>query len=93
MPEQSKLSKRQRLESLEGELLAYQLGRYKLGLVMKEVRDQELYKEDGYETWAQYCRERWDLPVKEADTMIAFTDKVKADTALARAIAEAAATA
>lgn len=28
---------------------------------MKEIRDYELYKEDGFQTWKQYCRERWEL--------------------------------
>ncbi len=28
---------------------------------VKEIRDDELYKEDGFETWEKYCRERWEL--------------------------------
>jgi len=27
----------------------------------KEIRDDELYKEDGFETWERYCKERWEL--------------------------------
>jgi hypothetical protein len=32
---------------------------YYTGMKLKEIRDDELYKEDGFETWEKYCRARW----------------------------------
>jgi hypothetical protein len=32
---------------------------YYTGMKLKEIRDDELYKEDGFTTWKAYCRERW----------------------------------
>lgn len=33
---------------------------YYTGMKLKEIRDDELYKEDGFQTWENYCRERWE---------------------------------
>ncbi len=37
---------------------------------LKEIRDDELYKEDGFATWEKYLRERWDLPENQVSQMI-----------------------
>jgi hypothetical protein len=33
---------------------------YKVGKELRYIRDTELYKFDGFGSWEQYCRERWE---------------------------------
>lgn len=53
-------SRKQRLRTLEKEIRSGMEEFYYVGQKLKEIRDDELYKEDGFETWESYCRERWE---------------------------------
>jgi hypothetical protein len=48
--------------------------RYAPGLMLKEIRDEELYKADGFKTWAAYCREQWGMERAEVDTLIRLAE-------------------
>ena len=37
---------------------------------IREIKDDELYKEDGFGTWESYCRERWELGKRHANQLI-----------------------
>ena len=54
------VSRKQRLRTLEKEIRSGMEEFYYVGMKLKEIRDEELYKEDGFETWEKYCRERWE---------------------------------
>jgi hypothetical protein len=54
------LSRKERLEAAEKVISAGMEEFYRVGMKLKEVRDDELYKEAGYTTWEDYCRLRWD---------------------------------
>jgi hypothetical protein len=53
-------SRKQRLRTLENEIRSGMEEFYYTGMKLKEIRDDELYKEDGFETWERYCRGRWE---------------------------------
>jgi len=55
------VSRKQRLRELEKEIRSGMEEFYYTGMKLKEIRDDELYKEDGFETWEKYCLERWEL--------------------------------
>jgi hypothetical protein len=48
------------LWTLENEIRSGMEEFYYTGMKLKEIRDDELYKEDGFETWEQYCRKVWE---------------------------------
>lgn len=50
------VSRKQRLRTLENEIRTEMEEFYHTGQKLKEIRDDELYKEDGFETWEKYCR-------------------------------------
>ena len=54
------VSRKQRLRTLEKEIRSGMEEFYYTGMKLKEIKDDELYKEDGFETWEAYCRERWE---------------------------------
>jgi hypothetical protein len=58
---QTALVRKQRLRTLEKELRVDFEKFYHTGMKLKEIRDDELYKEDGFETWEKYCKARWEL--------------------------------
>lgn len=33
---------------------------------LKEIRDDELYKEDGFESWVEYLKQRWEMSQQQA---------------------------
>jgi hypothetical protein len=37
---------------------------------LKEIRDDELHKEDGFATWTAYLKDRWDFSKRWADQTI-----------------------
>src|SRR6516164_9199212 len=51
------VSRKQRLRTLENEIRKGMEEFYYTGMKLKEIRDDELYKEDGFETWERYCKE------------------------------------
>ncbi len=59
MPDMT-VSRKQRLRTLENEIRSGMEEFYYTGMKLKEIRDDELYKEDDFATWEAYCRERWD---------------------------------
>ena len=58
------VSRKQRLRALENEIRKGMEEFYYTGMRLKEIRDDELYKEDGFRTWEDYCRKRWELSVE-----------------------------
>lgn len=63
-------NRKTRLHALESEVKEKLVTFHKMGLMLKEIRNGELYKEDGFDTWRKYCRERWDLTLAEAERKI-----------------------
>ena len=59
MPDMT-VSRKQRLRTLEKEIRSGMEEFYYTGMKLKEIRDDELYKEDGFDTWERYCKERWE---------------------------------
>ena len=53
------VSRKQRLRELEKEIRSGMEEFYYIGMNLKKFRDDELYKEDGFETWGKYCWDRW----------------------------------
>jgi len=47
---------------------------YYTGMKLKEIRDDELYKEDGFETWEKYCRVRWELSASRVRRLISASE-------------------
>jgi hypothetical protein len=45
------------LNELEGKLRVWAT----VGGALLEIRDKELYREGGYETFEEYCWNRWDI--------------------------------
>jgi hypothetical protein len=51
-------SRKQRLRTLENQIRKNYEAFVQTGFALKEIRDDLLYKEDGFETWDQYLNER-----------------------------------
>jgi hypothetical protein len=54
-------SRKQRLRACERALAEHMEEFVKVGLALKEIRDDKLYREDGYETFEDYCKRKWDF--------------------------------
>jgi len=67
-------SRKQRLRTLEKEIRSGMEEFYYTGMKLKEIRDNKLYKEDGFETWARYCRERWEWSDERARQLIVASE-------------------
>jgi hypothetical protein len=67
-------SRRERLRALENVGPGGMEARLRAGTLLKEIRDGELYKEDGFATWEAYLRERWELPEREAQKRIEMAE-------------------
>lgn len=52
--------RKQRLRTLENDIRSGMEEFYHTGMKLKEIRDDQLYKEDGFDTWETYCKERWE---------------------------------
>ena len=63
-------SRRERLREGEKAVAAYTKARASIGRALKEIRDNELYKEAGFKTFTTYCKETIDLTKREADEYI-----------------------
>lgn len=69
MPDMT-VSRKQRLRTLENEIRSGMEEFYHTAMKLKEIRDDELYKEDGFQVWKDYLRERWDYSDKYVWQMI-----------------------
>jgi hypothetical protein len=49
-----------RLRELESVLVAHMEEFVRVGTTLKTIRDERLYKADGYKTFEDYCRKKWD---------------------------------
>jgi hypothetical protein len=58
------------LRTLENEIRSGMEEFYYTGMKLKEIRDDELYKEDGFDTWDKYCLARWDLSRRHCNRLI-----------------------
>jgi hypothetical protein len=67
-------ARKQRLRTLEKEIRSGMEEFYYTGVKLKEIRDDELYKEDGFETWEAYCRERWEWSRDRVGQLIAASE-------------------
>ena len=47
---------------------------YYSGRELKPIRDDELYKFDGFETWEKYCREQWEWSAERARRLITASE-------------------
>jgi hypothetical protein len=54
------VSRKKRLRALEDEICSGLEEFYYTGMKLKEIKDDQLYKEDGFETWEVYCKVRWE---------------------------------
>jgi hypothetical protein len=54
------VSRKQRLRTLENEIRQGMEEFYHIGMKLKEIRDDELYKEDGFADFLTYCHDRFD---------------------------------
>jgi len=67
-------SRKQRLRACEKVLTEHMEEFVRVGLALKEIRDERLYKEDGFERFEDYCRKKWEISRKYADKVIASAD-------------------
>lgn len=68
------VSRKQRLRTLEKAIRQGMEEFYYTGMKLKEIRDDELYKEDGFATWEAYCRKRWEWGADYARKLIRAAD-------------------
>jgi len=64
------VSRKQRLRELEKEIRSGMEEFYYTDMKLKEIRDDELYKEDGFESFDKYVRERFEMARRYADDLI-----------------------
>lgn len=64
------ISRKQRLLTLEKEISAGLENFFEAGIKLRAIKDDELYKEAGFETWEKYCKERWDWSVSHVRNVI-----------------------
>jgi protein gp37 len=60
----------ERLRALESEIRDDYEAFYRVGMKLKEIRDDQLYKDAGFVTWEAYCRECWDFSGERARQLI-----------------------
>ena len=73
-PTMDKERRKTRYELLEKKLSTALMARFRIGLALKEIRDDELYREEGLETFEKYCRTTFDLAPREALDMIRMSE-------------------
>ena len=49
-----------------------------IGHDLKAIRDHELYRHDGHEDWASYCRDRWQWSKRHCDRLIVLAEYASA---------------
>ena len=59
-------SRKQRLRACETILADHMEEFVKVGMALREIRDERLYKEDGFETFEAYCKKKWELSKRYA---------------------------
>lgn len=64
------VSRKQRLRALENEIRSGMEEFYYVGMRLREIREDELYKEDGFDNWQKYCRERWEFSKQHVGRLI-----------------------
>jgi hypothetical protein len=64
------VNRKQRLRTLENEIRSGMEEFYYTGMKLKEIRDNELYKEDGFKTWEDYCQKRWEWTARRVTQII-----------------------
>jgi hypothetical protein len=64
------VSRRERLRNLENEIRGGMEEFYRVGMMLKEIRDDELYTEDGFKTWDEYLKARWEFTKDYCNKMI-----------------------
>jgi hypothetical protein len=69
------LSRKQQLWTLESEIIAAIARRYEAGMKLKQIRDEQLYKEDRFKTWDEYCRKQLSLCEPECNKLIAESER------------------
>jgi hypothetical protein len=65
---------RERLRELEAEIRDGLESFFRTGMRLLEIRDRELYRADGFATWEDYCRTRWEWSHRHANRMITAAD-------------------
>jgi hypothetical protein len=66
-----------RLQVLENELREAQRKRRQVGFALKEIRDNELYKEDGFETFENYLKhfaKDRDIDRRQLEKLLRYAD-------------------
>ena len=61
---------RQLEESIRKGLEAF----HNAGYELKRIRDEELYKVDGFKNWADYCTQRWRRSKSQCNRLIAASE-------------------
>jgi hypothetical protein len=67
-------SRKDRLRACERALAEHMEEFVKVGLALREIRDDKLYREDGYETFEDYCKQKWELSYAYAYKVIEAAD-------------------
>jgi hypothetical protein len=67
-------SRLQRLRTLESEIREELEQFFRTGMKLKEIRDDELYKEDGFASWEEYCWQRLDLSPRHCQRLITASE-------------------
>jgi hypothetical protein len=61
----------QRIRALQRDIERNVKACYEAGLKLRQIRDEELYKEDGFTTFQAFCGETFEFPAAEAERLIA----------------------
>lgn len=67
-------SRKQRLRACERVLTEHMEEFVRVGLALKEIRDERLYKEDGFSRFEDYCRKKWAWSRDYADRVISSAE-------------------
>ena len=66
-------------QSIEDDLRSLSEGFVRVGYKLRQIRDQELYKHDGYETIAEWARAEYGLNASTVSRFIAINQKYSVD--------------
>lgn len=69
-PKQAAKSQQAALKQHEARIARAVGSFYDAGLALKEIRDGEIYRADGWETWESYCDERWGFSKQHCNRLI-----------------------
>ena len=68
-------SRKEQLLALEKDIRAGIRALHNAGMKLKTIRDEKLYKEDGFKTWGKYCRNHLDMTKGKANKLIAESER------------------